>query len=42
MEIEKIGACVVIRMNRGENRFNPDSVKAFIEALDKAERYPSL
>ena len=38
MEVSKVGECVVIRMNLGENRFNPESVKAFHEALDKAER----
>ena len=37
MEVEKVGSCVVIHMNRGENRFNPEFLEAFHEALDKAE-----
>ena len=37
MEVEKVGSCVVIHMNRGENRVNPDFIAAFLEALDKAE-----
>ena len=38
MEVEKCGSCVVIHMRLGENRLNPDFLKAFHEALDKAER----
>ena len=37
MEVEKIGSCVVIHLNFGENRLSPAFLKAFHEALDKAE-----
>lgn len=37
MEVEKVGSCVVIHMNFGENRLSPAFLKAFHEALDKAE-----
>ena len=39
MEVEKIGSCVVIHLNFGENRLSPAFLRAFHEALDKAEGY---
>ena len=37
--VEKIGRCVVIRMERGENRQNMEFIEAMNRALDQAERY---
>lgn len=39
MKVEKIGKCVVIRMERGENRQNMEFIDSFNRALDEAERY---
>ena len=39
MKVEKIGKCVVIRMERGENRLNMEFIDSFNRALDEAERY---
>lgn len=39
VKVEKVGRCVVIRMERGENRMNPEFIEAMNRALDKAERY---
>ena len=37
MEVEKLGSCVVVHLNFGENRLTSAFLKAFHEALDKAE-----
>ncbi len=39
LPVEKVGTCVVITMNRGENRFNNRFISAMHRALDVAERY---
>ena len=39
LRVEKNGRCVVIRMERGENRLNREFVRAMNQALDAAERY---
>ena len=39
LRVEKSGRCVVIRMERGENRLNREFVRAMNQALDAAERY---
>lgn len=36
--VEKMGSCVVITMNRGENRTNNEFVWSMNRALDVAER----
>ena len=38
IRVEKIGRCVVLRMERGENRMNPKFIEDMNQALDKAER----
>lgn len=35
--VEKIGSCVVITMDIGENRLNRNFVRAMNKALDEAE-----
>ena len=40
--VEKVGPCVVITMDLGENRVNSNFIRAFHKALDQAERYTSL
>ncbi len=37
-EVEKIGSCVVITMNLGENRLNTNFIRAMNKALDEAEK----
>ena len=37
-EVEKVGSCVVITMDLGENRLNSNFVRAMNKALDEAER----
>ena len=37
-QVEKIGSCVVITMDLGENRLNTNFVRAMNKALDEAER----
>ena len=39
LRVEKSDRCVVIRMERGENRLNREFVRAMNQALDAAERY---
>ena len=39
LRVEKRDRCVVIRMERGENRLSREFVRAMNEALDAAERY---
>ena len=39
IRVEKVGRCVVLRMERGENRMNPKFIEDMNRALDKAERY---
>ena len=36
--VEKVGSCVVITMNRGENRVNGEFIQSMNRALDMAER----
>ena len=36
--VEKVGSCIVITLNRGENRVNNSFISAMHRALDKAER----
>ena len=36
--VEKIGNCVVITMNRGENKMNSNFVRLMNKALDAAEQ----
>jgi len=36
--VEKVGTCIVITLNRGENRVNNSFISAMHRALDKAER----
>ena len=36
--VERVGGCVVITMDLGENRMNPNFVRAMNKALDEAER----
>ena len=36
--VEKVGACVVITMDLGENRLNDNFIRAMHKALDTAER----
>ena len=36
--VEKVGRCVVITMGLGENRINPNFLRAMNKALDQAER----
>ena len=38
IRVEKVGRCVIVRMERGENRLNPEFVEAMNQALDKVER----
>ena len=38
IRVEKVGRCVVLRMERGENRMNPKFIEDMNRALDKAER----
>ena len=37
--VEKVGRCVVVRMERGENRLNMEFIEAMNRALDQVERY---
>ena len=39
IRVEKVGRCVVLRMERGENRMNLKFIEDMNRALDKAERY---
>ena len=39
IRVEKSDRCVMIRMERGENRLNKEFVQAMNQALDTAERY---
>lgn len=39
VRVEKVGRCVVVRMERGENRQNLEFIEAMNQALDKVERY---
>ena len=39
IKVEKIDKCVMIRMERGENRLNKGFIQAMNQALDVAERY---
>ena len=41
ISVTKTGKCVVLTMNRGENRFNFEFIEAMNRALDKVERYGS-
>ena len=36
--VEKVGSCVVITLNRGENRLNDNFISSMQRALDIAER----
>jgi enoyl-CoA hydratase/carnithine racemase len=36
-QVEKIGSCVVITMDLGENRLNNNFVRALNKALDEVE-----
>jgi len=36
--VEKVGSCIVVTLNRGENRVNNSFISALHRALDKAER----
>ena len=38
IRVERIGRCVMLRMERGENRMNPKFIEDMNQALDKAER----
>ena len=38
MQVEKIGSCVVVTMDFGENRLNANFTRAMNKALDEAER----
>ena len=38
IRVEKVGRVVVLRMERGENRMNPQFIEDMNQALDKAER----
>jgi enoyl-CoA hydratase/carnithine racemase len=38
MELTREGSVFVLRMNDGENRFNPEFVRSFNAALDEVER----
>ena len=38
-QVEKIGSCVLITMDLGENRLNSNFVRAMSKALDEAEGY---
>ena len=38
VKVEKKGSCAILRMCLGENRLNPNFVKAYNQALDKIER----
>ena len=37
-KVEKIGPCVIITMDLGENRLNSNFCRAMNKALDEAER----
>lgn len=37
--VEKVGCCVVITMDLGENRLNANFNRAMNKALDEAEKY---
>ena len=39
LAVEKVGRCVVVTMDLGENRCNANFVRAMNKALDQAERY---
>ena len=41
LQVEKIGSCVVITMDFGENRLNANFIRAMNKALDEAERSAS-
>ena len=36
--VEKVGSCVVITMDLGENRLNTNFIRAMNKALDEAEK----
>ena len=38
LKVEKVGPCVVITMDLGENRLNPNFCRAMNKALDEVER----
>ena len=40
MELTREGSVFVLRMNDGENRFNPEFVRSFNAALDEAAPSP--
>ena len=37
-QVEKVGRCVVVTMDLGENRLNANFIRAFNKALDQAEK----
>lgn len=39
MDVNIDGTCVILRMEQGENRINPEFVEGFHKALDRALRY---